>query len=639
LRKVEIAAMAGFVESVEARERGVRVLVRVASIGNLAAEATPYRVRVTSRDGHGLKPGDFIGAKVRLLPPPQAAWPGGYDFARDAYFRRVGAVGSILGSVSVSAPPQAPSLDLRIAAWIDAARNRATERIAGIAGGQAGAVAAALVTGKRGLISEESNDALRAAGIYHIVSISGLHMVLAAGTVFWLVRAILALVPALALAWPVKKIAALVAMAGATAYCVFSGSEVATERSLIMTLVMLGAILADRPALSLRNLALAAILVLALEPETLLGPSFQMSFGAVGALTAAAEWMRGRRRQSPPPANALERGWRWFKTFVLGLLGTTLVASLATAPFGIFHFQATNPFGLLGNAMALPLVSVVVMPSAVLGAIAYPFGLDGPFWWLMGLATHHVLTFASWVEDLSGSTLLVPAFGPGALGLLATALIVLVLFRTGLRIAAVAPLTIGLWLAANPQRHDVFVDRAGAGAAVRAADGRLVILGRPGTFVTEQWLRADGDPRAADDASLRQGVRCDPAGCVAALGAPDSGSVAYVTDQRAFAEDCARALVVITRLNAPDWCRANLVFDRARLENGGAVTIRVTADGHAVTTARRANETRPWLAQAAPKPVPVKPPVTPPRPARPSPGELPDAEDLPEPPVSSAEPD
>ena len=210
-------------------------------------------------------------------------------------------------------------------------------------------------------------------------------MVLAAGTFFWLVRALLALSPSVALLWPVKKIAAVAAMIGATVYCVFSGSDVATERSLIMTLVMFGAVLVDRPALSIRNLSIAALIVLAREPEALLGPSFQMSFGAVAAMMALVPLMHRRQREGAP-ATVLERGLRWVGQAMLGLVTTTLVASIATAPFAAYHFQSLNPYGLIGNALALPLVSLVVMPSAVLGVLAYPFGLDRPVWQVMGAA-------------------------------------------------------------------------------------------------------------------------------------------------------------------------------------------------------------------------------------------------------------
>src|SRR5215213_4655849 len=233
-------------------------------------------------------------------------------------------------------------------------------------------------------------------------------MVLAAGTFFWLARALLALSPAAALLWPVKKIAASLAMLGATAYCIFSGSEVATERSLIMTLVMLGAILADRPAISIRNLSLAALIVLAREPESLLGPSFQMSFGAVAALTALAPLLHPPAMEGAP-VSMVERGLRTAMRSVLGLVLMTLVASLATAPFSAYHFQTLNPLGLIGNALALPLVSLVVMPAAVLGVLAYPFGLDGVVWQLMGFAVGKVLAVSGWVSGLDGATLLVPA--------------------------------------------------------------------------------------------------------------------------------------------------------------------------------------------------------------------------------------
>jgi competence protein ComEC len=271
---------------VEDRPDGKRLLVRLTDLKGIDAAARPHLVRVTLRKVDGLMAGQFIAAKARLLPPPQPAWPGGYDFGRDAYFRGIGAVGSILGSVTRPEPPTQPPVSLRLAAAVDEARNVVTQRIATAIGGPAGGVGAALVTGKRGLIPEPTNDVLRAAGIYHIVSISGLHMVLAAGTFFWLARALLSLAPSLALLWPAKKLSAATAMLGAIAYCVFSGSDVATVRSLIMSLVMFGAVLVDRPALSVRNLTISAIVVLAREPEALLGPSFQMSFGAVAALAA-----------------------------------------------------------------------------------------------------------------------------------------------------------------------------------------------------------------------------------------------------------------------------------------------------------------------------------------------------------------
>ncbi|MDP4024063.1 ComEC/Rec2 family competence protein [Methylobacterium sp. NEAU 140] len=589
LARTTIAPLTGLIEALDEREEGARLVIRVESLGDLAPEVRPLRVRVSFRKAPPLRPGDAIAAKARLLPPPEAARPGGYDFARDAYFQGIGAVGSLVGPITVRPAPDAP-LRLRLAAGLDAARNALTRRIAEGGGGQAGAVAAALVTGKRGLIAPGTNDALRAAGIYHVVSISGLHMVLAAGVVFWLVRAILALVPHCALRWPIKKIAALAAMAGVTAYCAFSGWDIAAERSLVMTLIMLGAILVDRPALSMRNLALAAFVALAREPEGLLGPSFQMSFGAVAGLIACARLIDGRlfAREG---AGRLGRALALGLSAVAGTLATTLVAQVATAPFATYHFQTLQPFGLVGNALTLPLVSLAVMPCAVLGVLAYPFALDGPVWWLMGRAVAGMLAISEWIAGFGRANVVVPAFGTGALALLAAALLLATLPVSRLRRLALAPAALGLALAALPARYDVYVDRQGSGAAVRGADGRLQALGRPSAFVLEQWLRADGDGRRAS-AVAEAGARCDRLGCTARL--PDGRAVALVRDRRAFPEDCARAAVLITPLSAPPTCAGPLVIDRRALAAHGATALRAGPDGFTAAYARASPRAPPW---------------------------------------------
>jgi competence protein ComEC len=630
LTRVTIAPITGFVEAVEDREEGKRLLLRVMDIKGVAEAQRPRLVRLSVRKGDGLSAGQFVGGTARLLPPPQPAWPGGYDFARDAYYKGIGAVGSFTGAMKRLDPPTVPPWSLQIAALVDEARNALTHRIADAIGGAAGGVGAALVTGKRGLIAEDTNDVLRGAGIYHIVSISGLHMVLAAGTFFWIARAVLALAPAAALLWPVKKIAAGAAMIGATIYCVFSGSDVATVRSLVMTLVMFGAVLVDRPALSIRNLAIAALIVLAREPEALLGPSFQMSFGAVAAMMGLVPLLQWKKPEGRPET-LVDRTLRWAFHAVTGLIATTLVASLATAPFAAYHFQTLNPYGLIGNALALPLVSLVVMPAAVLGVLAYPFGLDGPVWRVMGWAVAQVLEVSSWVGGIAGSTLVVPALGVAALGLLSLALLLVSLPASALRWVAVLPAGIGLAFAADPVRFDVYIDRDGSGAAIRSVGGQLSLVGRPSAFVIEQWLRADGDGRLPSDASLRRDARCDPLGCVVETTA--GRHVAFVQEMAAFDEDCRRASVVIARLKAPPGCGAVLVLDREGLVDRGATAIRLGQEGIEIRSVRRGSETIAWSGRRSTEAA-GSANENGPRHARPVP-----EQDLPEEDISSGEPD
>ncbi|WP_262296922.1 ComEC/Rec2 family competence protein [Microvirga sesbaniae] len=633
LSRIVVTPVTGFIESIEERPEGKRLLLHVVEMRNVPDAERPERIRVSVRRGIELSPGQLMTGTARLLPPSQPAWPGGYDFARDAYFKGIGAVGSMVGQIRPTASPpgasSAPTWALWLAASVDAARNALTERIATSIGGAAGGVGAALVTGKRGLIPEQTNAVLRGAGIYHIVSISGLHMVLAAGTFFWLVRALLALAPGLALSWPVKKIAAVAAMVGATIYCIFSGSDVATERSLIMTLVMFGAVMADRPALSIRNLSISALVVLAREPEALLGPSFQMSFSAVAAMMALVPLMH-RRVPDGGSSGLVARVASRAARPAFGLVTTTLVASVATAPFAAYHFQSLNPYGLVGNALALPLVSLVAMPCAVLGVLAYPFGLDRPIWQLMGAAVSQVLDVSTWVGGFGGSTLVVPALGSASLVLLSVGLILLALPASSLRWLAVVPAGVGLACAAVPYRYDVFIDRDGAGAAIRGRDSRLTLVGRPSRFIAEQWLRADGDARSVDDASLRRDARCDRAGCVVA--AAGGRWIAFVQEFSAFEEDCRRAAVVVSRLQAPPGCKAGFVWDGGALKESGATTIRFTPEAVEVRSVRTGSQIRPW-SEAAHRPE-LSPAREGPRRAQPIP-----EQDLPEEGVSTGEPD
>jgi competence protein ComEC len=595
LDRVRVGELQGFVESVETRPGGSRLVILVTKIAGLEPASTPQRVRVTTPSAT-IAPGEHIAATARLLPPPEPARPGGYDFSRDSFFRGYGAVGSLMGTVRLAPADQPPPLGLRFDSWLDQARQGLTARIikAG-GGGQAGAVAAALVTGKRGMISESSNDALRAAGIYHIVSISGLHMVLAAGTIFWTIRAFLALFLGAALNWPVKKIAAAGAMLGATAYCIFSGSEVAAERSLIMTLVMLGAILCDRPALSMRNLAISAIIVLLKEPEQLLGPSFQMSFGAVALLIAGAEIHRHAVQPGKPKPSLVMRMLYSLWIGVVGLMVTTILATIATTPFSLFHFQTLNPFGLIGNALAVPLVSLIVMPGAVIGTVLYPFGLDAPAWQAIAIAMHLVLLGSDWVAGFKGAFTAVPSFGPLAIGLLAIGLLWVAIWTTPLRWLAALPAAAGIAMAATPLQPDIYIARDGSGALARLADNEFVVMGKPGRFTLIQWLRAAGDTRSPDDPELARAQWCDAQGCTAKL--KDGKIISFVRTPAAIAHDCERADLVVTPLFWRADCRAVLA-DRSRLAKTGAASIFIGDTGWSYLFARLDSRTRPWLKQA-----------------------------------------
>ncbi len=602
LDRTRIVDLQGYVEEVDLRPVGARMVVAVVSADGMPRDKAPRRVRVTTRKTPDIAAGDFVAMKARLLPPSHAALPGGYDFARDAFFAGVGAVGSTLGPIRrVSAPGDA-SWRQRFNAGIDQARNRLAQRVNAIIGGDEGAIAAAMVTGKRDFLSNDAKDLIREAGIFHIITISGVQMTLVAGIFFIVSRRLLALSPTLALKYPIKKWAAGVAMAGSLLYDIATGSRVGTERALVMTLIVLGAVIMDRRALTMRNLAFAVLAVVAIEPEAILGVSFQLSFAAVAALVAVMEARLAGFVSDPDPfvpqrGRAATGGLLvdlFHKPF--GLLVATACATGATASFMAYHFHDLSPYVLIGNPLTLTVIEFFAVPGALLGAALYPLGLDAPVWLYVGAGIKLILWAARFIANAPGSTLHLRAFAPYALPFLALAVMSATIWRTWTFRASAIPFAIvGLIGATQGPRYDVIVAPSGDEAAVRDADGLLQIVGkRFNAFAAEQWLTADGDGR--DPAGSRDpDAPCDRVGCVAAL--PEGQSLSIVVDRMAFDEDCARAEVIVSALSAPADCGAKFVLDDKALARFGAVGLSWSDDkGFTMSSDRSTLQNRPWSA-------------------------------------------
>jgi competence protein ComEC len=359
---------------VEDRTRGQRLLLGDPRIAGLEPGATPAQIRVSTRSAEpSFEPGDRVRLRALLMPPSPPVEPHGFDYARQAYFQRLGAVGYVLTEPELLSRADRRDWSLGLAAL----RQTIAHRIAVAIPGTAGAIAVALLTGLRGALPDHIWDQWAIAGIAHLLSISGLHLALVAGTLFFVVRIALALAPPLALRLPTKKLAALVALLGAFGYLLISGAPVPTQRAFAMTALALVATMADRNPFSMRLVAWAAIVVLLLQPEGLLGASFQMSFGAVVALIAVYETGVARR-----PADAGGLDWRLFM-YVAGIALTTLVASAATTPFSIYHFSRFPTYGIVTNLIAVPLTGIWIMPWGMLGILLIPVGLDGPCFILM----------------------------------------------------------------------------------------------------------------------------------------------------------------------------------------------------------------------------------------------------------------
>jgi competence protein ComEC len=358
-----------------------------------------------------------------------------------------------------------------------------------------------------------------------------------------------------------------------------------------MTAVVLIGVIADRPALTLRTLAIAAIGVLLLAPQSVVHPSFQMSFAATLALIAAYErglpWATAGADTSAGARVAL-----WGGREIVALILASLVAGLATTPYAAYHFHRLAPYGVIANLLAMPIVSAWVMPMGLLGLLAIPFGFDGLFWSLMGHGIDWMIAVALFVAHLPGAVGRMAAFGVGPLLLGTAGLVGLCLLKTPLRWSgAVLIVAASLWAIRAP-RPDVLVSSDGAVLAVRGSDGQLSIHRTGGdTFAIKEWLAADGDARLPGDATLARGFRCDESACIATQG--DSKLVSQVMEPGAFEEDCARATIVVTTRELPGQCKAR-VIDRRMSRVNGAITLRRIGEGFELTAARPAGQHRPW---------------------------------------------
>ena len=563
----------------------VRLTLDRVRLHDVAPDRTPARVRVSLHGRQGFvtpEPGLTVILTGHLSPPGGPVEPGGFDFRRNAWFDRLGAVGYTRTPVLAIAPAEAGRAGLAI----HRVRMALSRAVQDSMGGGAGAFAAAILTGDRAALPAEDVEALRASNLAHLLAISGLHMGLLSGVVFGGLRLALALIPFVALRLPTKKIAAVAALGAAAGYLALSGGSVATLRAFVMVAVMLVAVLLDRRAISLRSVAIAATIVLLLRPEELLGPGFQMSFAATTALVAVYGWLRDRPALRARLPRALKA--------VGGVVLTSAVAGAATAPYGAAHFNQISEYGLLANLLSVPLMGAVVMPAAVAAAVLWPVGLAGVALEAMRLGILWILAVAHRVADLPGALAHVPAPGPAVLPLLSLGALVWLLWQGRARHLGALPVAAALALWVSVERPALLVSETGGLIGLMTPEGRALSKPRGDGFAARVWLENDGDPIDQAGAAGRPGLpgsRADRRFRVADL------AIRHVTGRDLSARlgaTCGPGLVILNQVpdTRPDGpCR---VIDPAVLRRTGALAVVVREGTARTVTARDRTGARLW---------------------------------------------
>ncbi len=544
----------------------LRLTLDQVRVGDVPHDRRPQRIRLSVHSQVGpIAPGQRIMTTAHLSSPQGPVEPGGFDFRRHAWFQRLGAVGYTRVPVMTIAPPQ----DAMDGVRITAIRMKISERVREILPGEVGGFAAAVTTGDRSGMGQAALGALRASNLAHLLAISGLHMGFLTGFVFVACRIGLSAIPALALRVPVRKLAAGCALVAAVIYLMLSGGNVATERAFVMVTVMLGAVLIDRRAISLRAVAVAALIVLALRPETLLSPGFQMSFAATTALVAVFGALRDF---GPMP------GPKWVRP-IAGVLMSSAIAGLATAPIGAAHFNTMSHYGLLANLLSVPVMGSFVVPFAVVAALLAPFGLEAIAIQVMGIGLRWILMIADWVSGLEGAQGYVVSPPWFVLPVIALGALWIALWRGRARWVGLAPVALAVLFWTSGHRPEVLIAESGGLVGVITEQGRALSKEKGSGFVATVWLENDGDGQDQRHAAGRWPGQPD---LIQRIVLRDK-EVIHVTGKRAAQEftECDENQIVVSAINL-DMDGDCSVFDPERLYETGSLSI---TDGKLITSA------------------------------------------------------
>ena len=586
LQKKQVTLVTGTVLEKSTSYKSARLLLGDLAFPALDGMPKLERIRLSSRSNiRDVKPGQIVSVKVVLLPPPEPAYPGGYDFQRQSYYQSIGAVGYSIGKFKVIG--QSDGLISSLKGLSAEIRSNIAEFVLAHAPPENAGFIIAILTGDKAAIPSEQLDHMRDSGLAHLLAISGLHMGMIGGLIFFGVRLLLVLSPYLALHYPIKKIAAIVALVGLGGYLFVSGLSVSAVRAYIMISAFFVAICFDRTALSLRMVALAAVVILILFPESLTSASFQMSFAAVFALISLYEMIGPSLSRLARSGGIIRRA----AAYMLGVILTSLVAGLATAPFALYHFGQVAAYSIIANLLAVPIMGFWIMPGAILTFLGYPFGLAVPLQ-IMGSGIDVILWVAAETASWPQAVQYLGSFP--VLLLIAITLVGLwfIIWRQPIRWAALPVMV--LLLASFTFRHtpDILISESGNLYAIRDDGGHVYFSSkRADKFEAERWRLVMGEETIARN---RLPLSCDPYGCVYRR---DASLIAFPLTLEGVEADCARADMIVSRVPVSGDCTApRLVIDKFDLWRQGAHSLSFDQSGKVtVETTNGLRGDRPWV--------------------------------------------
>lgn len=580
-----------------------RLLLSKLVIKGISSDKTPLRIRLTSRIKEKRL---IVGARIRLRailrPPPGPVRPGGFDFARQAWFSRLGAVGFAISKADILQEASSKFSSF----GNERLRQIVTDKIRSVTTGPAGAIALALIVGEKRSIDKNVLGSIRAAGLAHMLAISGMHMALVSGTMFWVLRALFALSSTLALLFDVRKLAAVGAILVAGGYYLLSGMGISTLRAFIMITIMLVAVLLGRKALSLRNVSIAALIILVFFPESLLSVGFQMSFASVVALISFYEsgiFFRQRGRSAISFIRLLDK----FRYGFMSIFATTLIAGFAVGPIAVYHFHHITTYSVVGNVLAMPVLSLVVMPMALVGLITMPFDLHAYPLFFMTQGNTLIVAIADYVAGFDDARVNVGTIGMTALMWIVFGGLWLCLWTSAYRYVGLFFILVGLGISPLRSTPFLLIERDGKNIALIDADNTMwPMRPRAGRYSLTKWRSAYGaevplvrtrydKKRARVKSHSSPKWRCDQYGCTALF---QGLTIAYSSHPGALEDDCAQSNILITTYPIPASHKAchqvKIRIDIKALKRKGSHAIYLKDQKLNVINSREVRGKRPW---------------------------------------------
>lgn len=578
----------GTIRSIEdmGEGEGSRIVLSALEIEDVGPAATPRRVRLRLRQDQGVRVGQRVRVLAGLMPPSLPVMPGAFDFQRYLYFQGIGAVGFVYRGAEIIRDEAGAGRH-----WLETRRRAIAEDITANLDYPEAGMAQALMIGRKTAMREADKEAMRNAGLAHMLAISGLHIGLFAGVIFFISRLMMVAIPGFALRRPAKKYAALLAIGGAFVYMLVAGATIPTQRAVLMTGIVFAAIMMDRSPISLRLVAFAAFIILLFFPESLLSASFHMSFAAVTALILFYDWLRPWWSSWHSQAGVFKRAALYFS----GVIMTTVIAGLATAPFALFHFNQFALYNVAANMVAMPILAFLIMPAVAAAFLLMPFRLAFPAFEVMDFGIEMVLETAHFIAGLPHAILMVPSWPLAALGSFVLGALFFFLWKGRLRFTALLGFVLFIYIILNYKQADIVISSESDLAAFEDHAGAFHISSRrTQRFTGENWSRIYG--LTPEEAVLwpKEGgndiVMCDSAACRIHL----SGfKTSYLKAEAAARAECAYADIVIAPFPVKR-CKAPHVIDYYDTRYRGAHAIWLGEDRVLIRNVGDLRGRRPW---------------------------------------------